>query len=216
MNVKRLIYPVLCTLVVAGVSYAQDQLIGIGSAYWAVTHAFNGANGECLEATTNVCALFPASNSEAHRRRVVVAKAAGEGTCVWIGDPAAQISGASVTSGGDFSTGPGASMRFEFDGDVNHDRPSRAVMVQAETPGAALGLCPNEVGPGESQEAAGAGDVLYAPCIIGQACAAAYGGGTCAAASASQLAQSSMFLFCTTGVTVTARKERLLGPEESN
>lgn len=204
---KKLAFVLLLFLPVAVL--AQEQLGGIAPTYWRSTTQTLAADG-CVESTTSVCALFPAANSTHHKRRAVVLTAGGEGDCCWVGDPAVALTGSNVTSGGSTGTGPGACARFEYDGHEVHGRPSRTVQRTATSPGTVHGLCPTAVGPGAIT--AGAGDSLYAPCIPGNACAAAYGGGDCVAPgalSSAQIDSAGMFLVCDIGTVVSVRKERL-------
>lgn len=212
--------PLLLVLMLVGGpaanAVADDQLSGIASVYWRSKVQTMTTDG-CVVASGTTCALFPAGNSRRHRKRVVVSKFGSTGDCCWVGDPAVTLNGGVVNSGGEFATGPCAGMRSEYVGDITHDRPSRTAILDADTPGGATGLCPNAVGPAQSSTTAGAGDVLYASCVVGTSCAAAYGGGTCVPSgslSPAQVNAPGWFLVCDQGTTISTRKERQLGPEE--
>jgi len=213
---KKALLVALLTLVPLGL-YASDQLSGLASPYWTSTALTLSGDG-CVTTVAGNCALFPASNTEAHRRRAVVSTfAASGGTCCWVGLAAGiTMTGANITAGGDHGTGNGACFYADAAGARIDDRPSRTAQRTASTPGTTDGLCPAAVGPGQAVEDAGAGDVLYAPCSSG-ACAAAYGGGTCVASGSltrDQLHKAGMFLWCEDTSQVTVRKERQLSDRE--
>lgn len=175
-----------------GVSLA-DQLIGVGSPYWASGAAASTTTDAILDRTdagASRDALFFAGTGEAYRMAVV--EAHGAMRVAWVLTATAVLdANCAITSGVVHGgTGSAACKHFPETGGEWHTRPNWAEL--RNRPGGARGICSVAHAVNHSGESLR----IYPPCNIDGNCTTLVGSGTCTLSgwSSDQLARVGAYL----------------------
>lgn len=188
-------------------AYAQDQIVGVGSAYWNHRVAISTTTS-CIKTSTQAsaaCALFLAGRGAPNRSAAVVITTDAAARCAWAGKPALDISSTCMISDPP-NSGPGACIDLPAAGSQADEKPNWATMIARGAAGMRTGICSVAVNS--------CGFSVYAPCSVNGDCTS-YGGGTCTAAGSQtdlQKANVAVFLNCeanTGTANISARKQEV-------